>query len=70
MNCENLAKIYVAENKIVNQISVASVIGKTPPKMGGRSRNVVENKCRKNVHFSPLHDVDEKERVKPFSPRC
>jgi hypothetical protein len=35
MNCENLAKIYVVENKIVNQTSVASVIGKKPPKNGG-----------------------------------
>ena len=36
----------------------------------GMSRYVVENTCRKNVLFSPLHDVYENKRVKSISPRC
>ena len=34
------------------------------------SRNVIENTCRKNVRFRPLHDVDENTQVKRVSPRC
>ena len=39
-------------------------------KYEGICRDVVENKCRKNVRFVPLHDVDENTRVISFSPLC
>jgi len=41
-----------------------------PFENAGRSHDVIENKCRKNVCFSSHHDVDENKRVKPCSPRC
>jgi len=31
---------------------------------------VIENTYRKNVHFSPLHDIHENKQVNPFFPRC
>jgi hypothetical protein len=43
---------------------------KIPPKIGERSRNVIENKRRKNFRFPPCHEILEKKRVKGFLPRC
>jgi hypothetical protein len=35
----------------------------------GKSHDVVENTCRKNVSFTVCHDVDENKRVKVAAPR-
>ena len=35
-----------------------------------RTRNVVENTCRKNVTFLPYHDIDENKLVVGLLPRC
>jgi hypothetical protein len=38
-------------------------------KNGAPLLQVIENTYSKNARFSPLHDVHENKRVKPFSPR-
>jgi hypothetical protein len=71
MNCENPSKIYVVGNKIVSMLSGSwRVMKKKGGKYEGNLHYVIENKWRKNVRFSPFHDVDENKRVKPFFPRC
>jgi hypothetical protein len=60
MNDANLRKIYLIENKLVIRFSLARVTGeKRELKIAPQSRNVIENTCRKNVRFMPLHDVYE-----------
>jgi hypothetical protein len=38
---------------------MAGVAEKNGVKNGPQLPQVIENICRKNVHFSPLHHVDE-----------
>ena len=70
MNSGILAKTYIIENMTVIRFSMAGVAEKKGVRNGPHIPQVIENTCRKNVNFSPLHDVDENKRVKVFSPRC
>jgi hypothetical protein len=77
VNCENLAKIYVIENKMVSQTSVASVSGKNGGKKMGLSfvrllKTNVEKmsafrlstmSLKNNELCLSLHDVDENKWV-------
>jgi hypothetical protein len=71
MNCEERAKIYHIETKIVSLSLLARITEKIPPqKIGRRSLKVIENTRRKNIGFVALHDVDENKIVTAVSPRC
>jgi hypothetical protein len=59
MNSENLAEIYLAENKIVSLLSVASLMKNAGGKYEGKSGDVIENKYRKNVRKPVSRDVYE-----------
>jgi hypothetical protein len=50
--------------------AMVRVVKKKVVKIAVKIPQVIENTYRKNVRFSPLHDVHENKRVKPFSPRC
>jgi hypothetical protein len=43
---------------------------KRGPQNEGKSHDVVENKCRKNVTLQVCHDVAENKLVNGFVPRC
>jgi hypothetical protein len=49
MNCEILAKIYIIEIKLVSKSSAAKALENAGGKYEGKSGDVIENKCRKNV---------------------
>ena len=49
---------------------MARVVKKKRVEIEGKVPQVIENTYRKNVHFSPLHDIHENKQVKPFPPRC
>jgi hypothetical protein len=71
MNGENRTKTYLIETKPCTRFPLAMIAReKRELKNAPQSRNVIENTCRKNVRFMPLHDVDENTQVKRVSPRC
>ena len=60
INSENLAKIYIIENKTLSQILVAGQRKNAEGKNDGIFHYVIENKWWKNVRKQPFHYVDEK----------
>jgi hypothetical protein len=48
---------------------VARLTKRRGPQNEGKSHDVIENKCRKNVSLRVCHDVDEKKLVMSFLPR-
>ena len=60
INSENLAKIYIIENKTVSSFLVAGQRKNAGGKNEGICHYVIENKCIKNVRNRPFHYVDEK----------
>jgi hypothetical protein len=70
MNREFHAEIDVIEIKRFSWFCDGEGREKKVVKIAVKIPQVIENTYRKNVRFSPLHDVHENKRVKPFSPRC
>jgi len=58
-NSENIAKIYIIENKTLTKISAAGQRKNAGGKYEGIFHYVIENKWWKNVRNWPFHYVDE-----------
>jgi hypothetical protein len=54
----------------LTDFAMVRVVKKKRVEIEGKVPQVIENTYRKNVHFSPLHDIHENKQVKPFPPRC
>jgi hypothetical protein len=60
MGSENLSKLHPIELKRVNLFRGGEGDGeKRGPQNEGKSNDVVENKCIKNVTFEFCYDIDE-----------
>jgi hypothetical protein len=67
---QKLCKTYVIQNKGLVDYPVGRVTKKRGPQNEGKSHDIIENKCRKNVSLGLCHDVDENKIVISILSRC